>query len=741
MIHFGQKPIHAVIFDMDGTMFDTERLRFETIRQASRELTGTAIAENTLIGSLGLSAKRAEALAKAHNGADYPYHEIRARADALELAHVRRHGVPVKPGLYEVLERLRRSGLSLAVATSSRRAIAEEYLINANVMKYFDITVCGDEVESGKPDPEIFLRAAAELGCAPEVCLIMEDSENGLRAADSSGGLPVYLRDIKDPPEAIRARAFRGYQTAMEGFLEDLREVTPALSVPALTDPFPDTLNDHKVGIHGFGAMGGGYLAQIFSHWDGYTRPSEIIGVTGDAILRDLVNAFGRYTVRYGGRAFDQTIENVHLIDSADEAAVCDMYRAAAIIGLSMPEGAIRHQAPLIAKGLLARHRAGGGALVILTIVNKVSGARFIRDAIETALRRLAPDLCDEIMAKTPVPETVVSRIVSRMSRQALMRQARIKLKIFDELSRPPAAPMASSSDMPAALAQATRRLHRAAETARAVDQLSLVLYHSEPDMPLYAEAGPQMLTRLRQVHTVDDIHMVQMIKNRLWNGTHAIIAWYARLLGHDTIGQGMSDPRVEALVDRLLGTEIQPALLAEFPAAKDLLPRFVDTFVSRCRSSFKDGTTRVGRDPLRKLQRRERVFGNIDMARRHGQPTEALEFGAALGLLYALRMDPPDKECRTIQEVFARNRRIEDVLTYDGPYHGAPYPGLKAGADAALIARIARHFSALQSGDTQHWNWPLHWDAAETDTAAGETAAVAARPGTTAAALEASAA
>lgn len=708
MIQFGQKPIHAVIFDMDGTMFDTERLRFDTIRQASVELTGKPIADATLIGSLGLSALRAEELAKDHNGAAYPYQAIRERADELELEHVRRHGVPVKPGLYEVLERLRRNGLSLAVATSSRRAIAEEYLINANVLKYFDITVCGDEVVNGKPDPEIFLRAARDLGCAPDSCLIMEDSENGLRAADAAGGLPIYVRDIKPPHPDIRARAFRGYEDGMEGFLHDLRQTTPALPIPKLTDPFPDTLNEAKVGIHGFGAMGGGYLAQIFAHWDGYTRPQEIIGVTGDPVLRELVNSFGKYTVRYGGLAFDQTIDTIRLIDSDDEAAICRMYSEAAIVGLSLPEGAIRQQAPLIARGLLARHAAGGDDLVILPIVNKVHGAHFIRDVVEAALRAEAPDLSDRIMAKTRIPETVVNRIVSRLSKAAVMRQAKIKLKIFDELTRPAPAPVEIAPEMPARLTRSAQRLHEAAETARALDQLNLVLYHSEPDMALYAEAGAPILSRLRQIHTVDDIHMVQMIKNRLWNGTHAIIAWYASLLGHDTIGQGMSDPRVAALVDRLLEDEVRPALLAEFPAAAPLLPGFAKTFVTRCRSSFKDTTARVGRDPLRKLQRRERIFGTIDMARRHGLSSDALEYGAALAVLFALKAEAPVKECRKIQEIYAQTGRIEDVLAYDGSYNGAPYPGLDRKADGALIRRITAHVAALQEPQSDHWDWPI---------------------------------
>ena len=171
MLFFHGKHIFSAIFDMDGTLFDTERLRFKTLKQASLEIFGKALSEHTLIGSLGLSAKKAEALAKAHNGDDFPYAEIRQRADELELAYVRNHGVPIKAGLLEVLERLRKSGLTMAVATSSRRAIAEEYLINANVLKYFDITVCGDEVSQGKPHPEIFLKAARALNCEPGQCL------------------------------------------------------------------------------------------------------------------------------------------------------------------------------------------------------------------------------------------------------------------------------------------------------------------------------------------------------------------------------------------------------------------------------------------------------------------------------------------------------------------------------------------------------------------------------------------
>ncbi|WP_188395096.1 bifunctional mannitol-1-phosphate dehydrogenase/phosphatase [Oxalicibacterium flavum] len=715
MINFKGKTIHAAIFDMDGTMFDTECLRFRTIREASEELTGRPISDEILMGSLGLSAKKAEALAKEHNGQDYPYAEIRRRADELELAYVRTHGVPIKTGLLEVLERLRKSGLAMAVATSSRRAIAEEYLINANVLKYFDITVCGDEVRQGKPHPEIFLRAAHGLSCTPDTCLMFEDSENGLLAAEQSGGQAILIKDIKWPRPEIRSRAFQGYER-MQDFLADLIECTPLMSAPKLTENFPLTLNQETVGIHGFGAIGGGYLTQIFSHWDGYTRPREIIGVTGDPMLLKLVNAFGKFSVRYYAASFDQTIENVRLIDMQDQDAISDMYSVSEIVGMSLPEHAIRQQADAIARGLIRRFEQRGRPLTILVVLNKIAGARFVRRHVEAALARMVPaETAQQIMQKTHFSETVVNRIVSRLTKEALLRQVRIKFKIFEQNvaqareqadAVAPAAYVAPATDIDRIAA----KLRQASQLANALGQLNLILFNSEPDMQLYAERGSPLLERLRQIRTVADITQIQTVKNRLWNGTHAVIAWYASLLGHQTIGQGMSDDRVTALAALLIKTEIEPAMLKEDPELQSILPSFIKTFLARCRASFKDPCDRVGRDPLRKLQRKERILGSIDLAHKFGMPTPMLEYGVALGILYALRStDSEDREIRLIKELYARAHNVSAVLAYRGNYNGRPYAGLDTQADAELIGRIAAHFNQLlREPQGEHWNWPL---------------------------------
>lgn len=708
MLEFKAQAIEAAIFDMDGTMFDTERLRFRTLARAAEELAGRTFTEAVLMGSLGLSARKAEELAKEHYGQDFPYADIRRRADELELEHVRTHGVPIKPGLLPVLERLRRSGLKMAVATSSRRAIAEEYLINANVFKYFDLLVCGDEVTRGKPHPEIFQRAATALNTPPDRALMFEDSENGVRSAADAGGLVILVEDIKPPAPAVAARAFRHYPN-MRAFLLDLAACTPKLTMPALTEPFPQAVNQLKAGIHGFGAMGGGYLTQIFSHWDGYTRPCQITASTSNVLLRETVNAFGKYSVRYGSLAFDQTIERLHMIDPADEAAMIGMYRDSEIVALCLPEQAIAGQADLIARGLMTRYRSRSHYLTLLVVLNKVGGAQFVRTQVEAALRQHVSDQeCWRILELTDFTETVVTRIVSRLDETALLRQLRIKYDLYlrhvTQVRQVSLDTEALAGAVPAEqarlLAPIVSTLRDAAEPASAMAQLHMVLFNSESDMPLYAQRGSELLEHLRQVQTVSDITEIQTIKNRLWNGPHAIIGWYGALLGHATIGHAMSDVRVQTLLDELLVGELQPALATLYPEQRTQVPELARIFRERCAHAFKDPCGRVGRDPLRKLQRDERLLGSLRMVQRQQREAPVLARGVALAVWYALHHPgaAEDPECVTIRALYAPHQSLQDVLTWQGDYHGQPYPGLDPVADAALLAAVQTQFERLRS-------------------------------------------
>lgn len=705
------KSISAAIFDMDGTMLDTERLRFTMLKQASAELYGQSMSDELLMDSLGLSALRAEALAKDRYGEAYPYAQIRERADVLELDYVRQHGVPVKNALIDVLERLKKNGLLLAVATSSRRAIAEEYLQRANISKYFDVVVCGDDVRQGKPDPEIFLTAAERLTCPPEQCLMFEDSQNGLRAALAAGGQAIYVKDIKDPELCYRQQALFACQD-LEAFLTALIPLTRRYPMPRINERFPQSSNQLSVGIHGFGAMGGGYLSQVLSNWDGYTRPARIIGVTGNALLRNLVNAFGQFTVNYERLAFEQTIKNVELIDAADETAVIAMYRTCPLVALCLPESAIRQQAEVLARALLSRHAAAAGPLTLLIVLNKVRAGQYVRQQIQEALlRQVSQAEAQAVLGQVHFCETVVNRMVSRLPKRALLKQIQTGLARLDGVQpldltalggQPALAPK------PLSLQAITGLLGDLSSIQQRLARLNLVLFNSEPDMALYVSDHSPLLARLRQVKVVKDIASLQMIKNRLSNGTHAILAWYGSLLGYQTIGQAMGDERVQRLVDRLMGEEIQPLLLARWPQHADYMADFIPAFVQRCRLSFKDPCGRVGRDPIRKLQQGERVLGTLTLAQEQGLATPMLELGLAAGLLWALEgIAPADEEGSQLRQWHADSGSLASLLTDDWRLAGKPVRFVGAGQEA-LLARLTALLAEYKQQPEQFFARPL---------------------------------
>ena len=646
MLEFKNQIVHGAIFDMDGTMFDTERLRFQTLQQASRELIGVEFSESYLMQCLGLSARSAEQLAKERYGQDVPYAEIRQRADVLELEHVRHHGVPIKKGLLQVLERLRKAGLKMAVATSSRRAIAEEYLINANVYKFFDVLVCGDEIRQGKPHPEIFISAAEKINLSPAQCLMFEDSENGLRSAYDAGGMTVLFKDIKIPNESMLAQAQYYYET-VEDFLGELNQFVPVLDMPELETAFPQTLNQLTVGIHGFGAIGGGYLAQVLSHWDGYTRPRKIIASTRNPLYQSSVNAFGTYCIRYGQNSFDQRIENMSVIDAHDLEQMQNMYIESSLVAVCVPEEALVSEAEVIAQGLYARYLAyeqQDQPLTVLIILNKIGAKQQVMQQILNSLRMITDEqTAQKIMDQHYFCDTVVNRMVSKLSDQKLYRQLRIKYNMFKQYQLDEDL---SVVDLDDATALNTEQEHQAGlyiedlrrnfQPSHILQSMDLILFNAETDMPIYVENNSPLLAKMRQMILVDDIANIQLIKNRLWNGVHAMMAWYASLRGHQTIGVAMSDHTIRKFMNQALA-QVKHGLCYQIPKHASDLERLAQSFSESCANAYQDPCARVGREPLRKLEHNERVMGSLATLLKYSLPFDAVLKGAVLGYVYAL--------------------------------------------------------------------------------------------------------
>ncbi len=222
--------LEAVIFDMDGLMFDTERVAVESWISAARDH-GHEIDRSFFLSSVGLAAKGTRDLLMKIHGPDFPHDAIRQRRLDLAAAYIAEHGVPVKKGLVELLGFLGVSGIPLAVATSTNRLRVDPLLGTSGLAQYFDAVICGDEVVRCKPDPEIYLAAAARLKVAPENCLVLEDSLPGIAAAHAAGAVAVMVPDLIAPDEATKLRA--------RGVFVDLDAVKVWLSGMRLRESIP----------------------------------------------------------------------------------------------------------------------------------------------------------------------------------------------------------------------------------------------------------------------------------------------------------------------------------------------------------------------------------------------------------------------------------------------------------------------------------------------------------------------
>lgn len=209
---FNRGTFNAVIFDMDGVLVDTESLAVTAWTSALLEH-GYDFPPLLQQEIVGLDATQRERVFKKHLGAAFPFQRIFSRrleiGDKLEQAQ----GVPAKPGAKEILELLYGLGIPLGLATGTSRARAERRLTYVGLLQFFSASVCGGEVENGKPWPDIFLAVAAKLKTPTTNCLVIEDSEPGLRAAVASGASVVVVPDIATPSEAALALAFGIYDS------------------------------------------------------------------------------------------------------------------------------------------------------------------------------------------------------------------------------------------------------------------------------------------------------------------------------------------------------------------------------------------------------------------------------------------------------------------------------------------------------------------------------------------------
>ena len=197
--------IVAVVFDMDGVLFDTERIGVQCWTEAA-EPTGLQNAREIArmcIGRTIPGTKEVFMEEAAKQGVALDFEKLHEDCARLILEKEERDGLPVKPGVHEILEYLYERKIPVALATSSKKDIVLSHLEKTGITKYFRKIVTGDMVSHGKPAPDIYIKACEELEAAPENVIAIEDSFNGIRSASAAGLHPIMVPDQLQPTEEI----------------------------------------------------------------------------------------------------------------------------------------------------------------------------------------------------------------------------------------------------------------------------------------------------------------------------------------------------------------------------------------------------------------------------------------------------------------------------------------------------------------------------------------------------------
>ncbi len=199
--------IKAVVFDMDGLMFDTEKIGIRTWKTLSEEL-GYPKLDGLIFTCFGTNHNFKRKYFAEVLGENFPYDTFCKREVEVTCKTLEEEGIPHKKGLTELLKYLKSNSIKCAVATSTPQHPAVDHIKNAGVYDYFDAVITGDMTENGKPAPDIYLKACSELAIEPEFAIGLEDSYNGVRAIYSAGMKAVMIPDMVKPDNEMKDKCF-----------------------------------------------------------------------------------------------------------------------------------------------------------------------------------------------------------------------------------------------------------------------------------------------------------------------------------------------------------------------------------------------------------------------------------------------------------------------------------------------------------------------------------------------------
>jgi DNA helicase-2/ATP-dependent DNA helicase PcrA len=211
----GKEIVKAVLFDLDGTLTDTEKF-YQRAWPEALEHFGYKTEPWMPLELRSLGRPFAPARFKEWFGEDFDYASVREYRKGLIEDIIRENGIPLKPGAKEILAWLREQKIFTALVTANDYKRAERYLKQIDLFDYFDKIICANMVKQGKPAPDIYAYACSELGLAPSETFAVEDSPNGVTSAYLAGCKVIMVPDLTQPDEELSQKIYKKIDKLMD---------------------------------------------------------------------------------------------------------------------------------------------------------------------------------------------------------------------------------------------------------------------------------------------------------------------------------------------------------------------------------------------------------------------------------------------------------------------------------------------------------------------------------------------
>lgn len=441
--------------------------------------------------------------------------------------------------------------------------------------------------------------------------------------------------------------------------------------------------------IHGGGNIGLGLMADIVSRSDQYYK---IIATSSNALQNSIINLKNKLWFYEGNDKHLKCIENISMLDARKSKNITYLYQNADILALALTEAGFINSISTITEALILRAKSTSKPLQILILMNKAKAHDFVLNKINSELKKRISsekDL-DKILSLYEFIPTVVDRIATKINRETVLKSIQDfiinKTMIFKLNDKNSTMENIKSGN-----------LTRYPE----LSELKLPLFQVEQNYNMYVPESFQESSHFPGIAIVKDIDVFMEIKNKFINGPHAILAWVGALMNFSTVSSAVENPILKRYIINLMERELYPILLEIYPTiSRRQLDHLKKAFIKRCQVNESDTVKRVGRDPLRKLNKDSCVRGILTLKNRYKlkHATPHIELGIAAGILYASsHFDDRNLDCRKICELQETYKSYDGILTYNGPCSTGTFLGLHEKNDRETIKNITLDIKLLK--------------------------------------------